>query len=343
MLPAHLAALLPQDGLSKTTVLVIGDLMLDRYVTGDVNRISPEAPVPVVSVASERATAGGAGNVAVNVAGLRASAVVCGVIGNDHDGETLMSVLRGKKIDVNGVVVDASRPTTCKTRVMSGSHQLVRVDKETTTDLSPEIAQQLSDRIQSLLVTKIDVVLLSDYAKGVLSRSVLRFVIGECVKRSIPVFVDPKRQDYSIYAQATCLTPNLKEFYAAAATMSIPHQDLTLAGSMVRERLGSPMLLITQGAEGMTLFTAGQVRHFPALAEDVFDVSGAGDTVVATYATAFAAGIPALAAVELSNIAASIVVRKIGTAPISWEELCPAAQSQLTSPDEPFRRLTNRS
>ena len=322
-LPPDLASMVPADGFQDTTILVIGDLMLDRYVIGDVNRISPEAPVPIVSVGKERATAGGAGNVALNLAGLRAKALACGVVGKDHDGAALLDLLNANGIDVRGIVADSSRPTTCKTRVMSGSHQLVRVDREMTADLDVRLAQELKSRITDLLSGDIHSVLLSDYAKGVLTEEVLLFVIDACVKRNIPVFVDPKRSNYSVYANATCLTPNLKEFHKAAAAMFIPYENLASGGKLLRERLNSPMLLITQGAEGMTLFLGDQVHHFEALAEDVFDVSGAGDTVVSTFAAAFAAGVHPVAAVELANIAAGIVVRKVGTAPIAWDELCP--------------------
>jgi D-beta-D-heptose 7-phosphate kinase / D-beta-D-heptose 1-phosphate adenosyltransferase len=332
-LPAHLLALVPPAGFPHTTLLVVGDLMIDKYIVGDVHRISPEAPVPVVSVHHKRSTAGGAGNVALNVSGLRANVVLAGVIGDDSNGRTLMGVLARNNVDTSATIIDVSRPTTSKTRIMSGGYQLVRVDEETSCEISPELVARLKAMILFWLNKSIRGVLLSDYAKGVLNRDLLAFVIDECLKRSIPVFVDPKSRDYTRYAKATCLTPNLKEFYAAARAMGIQHEDVTTAGTLLRERLGCLMLLITQGPDGMTLITADHVRHFPALAEDVFDVSGAGDTVVATFATAFAAGIHPLAAVELSNIAASIVVRKVGTAPITWDELSSNTGGNRTIPN----------
>jgi D-beta-D-heptose 7-phosphate kinase/D-beta-D-heptose 1-phosphate adenosyltransferase len=324
--PPHIAKQLPPDGFAGQTLLVIGDLMLDRYVEGNVDRISPEAPVPVVRVTGERATAGGAANVALNLAALRARTVIAGVVGSDIAGKTLLHILEKSSIDVNGAVVDPERPTTSKTRIMSGNYQIVRVDEERSTDLSAEIAKVLIERIGDLLKTDhINAVVLSDYAKGALVQPLLRFTIDECRRRHVPVFVDPKRNDYSIYSRATCLTPNLKEYHAAAAVMGVPHPDIATGGRILRERLDSPMLLVTQGAGGMTLITDEGAHHLAALAEEVFDVSGAGDTVIATFAAGIAAGFTPLTAAELANVAASIVVRKVGTVPILWEELAPAA------------------
>ncbi len=317
-------------------ILVIGDIMLDRYISGEVHRISPEAPVPVLSVSNERATAGGGGNVALNLAGLGAQTFVAGIVGTDSNGSTLTKLLQDHGIGTTGILTDPTRPTTCKTRVICGSHQLVRIDHEQTVDISAEATQVLQDRLVNLLQLKPHGVILSDYAKGVLTAPLIRFIISECNQRCIPTFVDPKKDDYQIYARATCLTPNLKEFHSAARAMSIPIADLPLAGSLIREQIGASMLLITQGADGMSLVSQDGVRHFPALAEEVFDVSGAGDTVVATYALAISAGLSPLQALELSNVAASIVVRKIGTAPILWSELLHSlslcrAQDQLVS------------
>lgn len=319
--PAGLAAELPKHGFSGVTILVIGDLMLDRYVVGNVDRISPEAPVPVVRVTSERAAAGGAGNVAVNLASLGANTIVAGTIGEDGAGQSLLRILERHRIGIAGVVTDNQRPTTSKTRVMSGNHQIVRVDEEHTGDLADAVMQSILQRVRGILETHLHAVIVSDYAKGTLTPPLLRFVIEEGHRRGIPVFIDPKRTDYSIYAQASCLTPNLKEFHAAAAVMGIPHPDIASGGALMRERLDSAMLLVTQGAEGMTLVTRNEAHHMHALAEEVFDVSGAGDTVIATFAAGMAAGLPALPAAQLANIAASIVVRKVGTAPISWPEL----------------------
>jgi D-beta-D-heptose 7-phosphate kinase / D-beta-D-heptose 1-phosphate adenosyltransferase len=322
-LPAHLTELLPLHGFVNTRILVLGDVMLDRYIIGEASRLSPEAPVPVIVVRQEKVTAGGAGNVAMNLVGLGVQTAIAGVISNDVAGAILSDVLRKANVDIENLVEDASRPTTCKTRVMGGSHQLVRFDHECTTEVDPHVADKLRERVMSILEKGVDAVILSDYAKGLFTFAFAQSLIKECSRRNIPVFVDPKQKDYSLYTGATCLTPNTKEFQMALQGTGIPDHGLTSSGQLLRDRLRSPMLLVTQGSHGMTIVKPDGVRHFPALAEEVFDVSGAGDTVIATLAASYAFGLDPLAAVELSNIAASIVVRKVGTVPILWSELKP--------------------
>jgi D-beta-D-heptose 7-phosphate kinase/D-beta-D-heptose 1-phosphate adenosyltransferase len=322
------SSLLPQippnllrDGFSRASVLVVGDLMLDRYILGDVTRISPEAPVPVLTVREQRTVAGGAANVALNVAGLRARVLVAGVIGNDISGERLKEVLAESDIDVEAVVTDSSRPTTCKTRIMCDNHQIVRMDEEFIEDLQSRFSELLLQKIDSVLEGQIDAVILSDYAKGVLTVELVQKVIAACTRKGVPVLVDPKRTNYSAYSGATCVTPNLKEFKNALTAMAIEPHDIPGGGNLLRERLKCGSLLVTQGAHGMTLVTPDHSYHFAALAEEVFDVSGAGDTVIATLATALAAGLNLTRAVQLANLAASAVVRRAGTAPIDWETL----------------------
>jgi D-beta-D-heptose 7-phosphate kinase/D-beta-D-heptose 1-phosphate adenosyltransferase len=309
-------------GFSGARVLVVGDIMMDCYALGDVHRISPEAPVPVVALRERRWNVGGAANVAMNVAGLLGSAIVAGVVGDDSAGQRLAGDLRSAGIDTAGLVVDASRPTTCKTRVMSGSHQIVRLDEEVTNELDQTCAKELLKRIVSILDTVPDAVVLSDYAKGVFSDATLTAIIAECRGRGIPALVDPKKLDYMRYAGATCITPNFHEFRDALLALGIPHGSFVENGASLRERLGSPLLLVTQGADGMTLFRENaEARHLPALAQEVFDVSGAGDTVIATLATSLAIGDDVEDAMLLANVAASIVVTKIGTKPVAWTEL----------------------
>jgi D-beta-D-heptose 7-phosphate kinase/D-beta-D-heptose 1-phosphate adenosyltransferase len=312
---------IPRHGFSQARVLVIGDLMLDRYVFGDVTRISPEAPVPVVAVREERTVAGGAANVAVNVSNLQAKVFAAGVIGRDASGETLRTLLLEQGIDDTGIVQDISRPTTCKTRVMCNNHQIVRMDSEVCDELSPEVATQLYARIQGILAQGVDSVLVSDYAKGVLSTEITERVIAACIAKGIPVLVDPKRSDYTPYSGATCITPNLKEFKAALEAMSLPVGDIGASGALLRDRLSCTAVLVTQGAHGMTAITGGHAHHFPALAEEVFDVSGAGDTVIATVGTCLSGGLDFISAVQIANVAASLVVRRTGTVPVVWEEL----------------------
>ena len=321
VLDASVFSRIPKDGFSNSRLLVVGDLMLDRYVVGEVTRISPEAPVPVLAMRKERTVAGGAANVALNITGLRANVIVAGVIGRDAAAARLIEILSQNGISDDCIMEDLTRPTTSKTRVMCDNHQIVRIDSEATQDLSQEIAAELSTRIEALLDERVDAVLLSDYAKGVLTCQLTREIITGCLSRDIPVLVDPKRLDYTRYLGATLITPNQKEFETALGTMSIPLGNIGASGALLRNRLNCETLLVTQGAHGMTAITSDHFHHFPALAEEVFDVSGAGDTVIATVGTCLAAGLDVISAVQVANVAASLVVRRAGTVPVEWEDL----------------------
>jgi D-beta-D-heptose 7-phosphate kinase/D-beta-D-heptose 1-phosphate adenosyltransferase len=320
-------ALVSRRGFSETTILVLGDLMIDKYINGDVHRISPEAPVPVLSVRGERTVAGGAANVALNTAGLHAKTIVAGVIGEDAAGEELLTLLTRAGVSIDGVVRDGSRPTTRKTRVVCGNHQIVRLDEEVSDDFSASTTSELAARITRIL-DSVDAVILSDYAKGVLGNGLPQTMIRECRRRNIPVLVDPKRYDYTAYQGATCVTPNLKEFQHALEFLGLTNEPLETSAPKLRRHLPCESLLVTQGADGMTLITDTAIVHLSAMAEEVFDVSGAGDTVIATVSTALAAGLPLQSAIELANAAASIVVRHAGTAPINWLDLYELIQNQ---------------
>jgi len=313
-------ALVARHGFCDTTILVVGDLMIDKYINGDVNRISPEAPVPVLSVRGERNVAGGAANVALNTAGLHAKTLIAGVIGDDPVGEELLKLLNSSGVCTDEVMRDRSRPTTRKTRVVCGNHQIVRLDEEVTEDICEATAAAFLARITSVL-EQVDAVILSDYAKGVLAKDLPQRIIRECNRRNTPVLVDPKRYDYSVYQGATCITPNVKEFQHALEFLGLKNEPLECSAPKLRRELRCESLLVTQGADGMTLVTDTSLVHLVAMAEEVFDVSGAGDTVIATVSTALAAGLPLQSAIELANAAASIVVRHLGTAPISWLDL----------------------
>lgn len=313
----------PKTGFSGVNVLVVGDVMLDQYVDGEVNRISPEAPVPVLSVRKRRCVPGGAANAALNVAGLKAHVALAGIVGADQSGQTLRELLSEAGMDVDCVITVPSRPTTSKTRVISGTHQIVRLDEEVTDLLHDDCERELIEKVISHLDRRtFGAVILSDYGKGVLSNACPQVLIHECRRRGIPVLIDPKRIDYAPYRGATCITPNQKEFHAAVAAAGISGHDFNLAGLTFQEQLQCSALLVTQGGEGMTLFTSGQAKHLPALAEEVFDVSGAGDTVVATLGVALGFGLDFLSAVELANASASIVVRRAGTTPVAWSDVC---------------------
>lgn len=320
-LTVDLASALPAGGYRNSTVLVIGDLMLDRYISGEVTRISPEAPVPVLAVGKQRNVAGGAANVALNVAGLRARTMLAGVVGADPAGERLRTILEESGIDCRALLTDPKRATTCKTRVMAGNHQIVRLDEEMIDEIDADLTEQVITHFRWLLTEGVTAVVLSDYAKGVLTAELIKRLIAECCMRGLPVFVDPKRIDYTPYSGATCLTPNQKELHDVLGVLRLSTREVGASAQRLRERLGCPTLLVTQGAQGMTLVTAEQTHHFPALAQEVFDVSGAGDTVIGVMAAATASGVDLLHAVQLANLAASIVVRRAGTAPIALESL----------------------
>jgi rfaE bifunctional protein kinase chain/domain len=298
----------------RARVLVVGDVMLDRYWYGEVSRISPEAPVPVVKVERSEDRLGGAANVARNAAALGARVTLLSVVGRDEPGRRLRELLREEKIAAR-LHYDRTIDTTVKLRVIGRQQQLLRVDFETTP--SHEILRtKLSDYAR--LVAASDVVVLSDYGKGGLAHIARMIALARRFKK--PVLVDPKGDDFSRYAGATLITPNRGEFRAVVGKWG-DEADFTARARRLRSRLKVEALLVTRSEEGMTLFTRSSRIHVPAQAREVFDVSGAGDTVIATMAVALAAGAEFNAAVELANRAAGIVVGKFGTAVARPEEL----------------------
>ena len=313
------------NGFRGSRVVVVGDLILDRYIWGDVTRISPEAPVPVLRMLRTTHVPGGAANVALNLRGLDVEVSVVGYVGADADGDVLCRVLQAEGIRTESVIVLPDRPTITKTRVMGGKQQMLRMDME---DASP-VGSPMSRHVQQANIRSIlsgaDVVVLSDYAKGVLSAEVCEIIIDLARERAIPVVGDPKGRNYGKYTGATALTPNRAELALATGTETEDTEALITAGERLREQLELSFLVFTQGEEGMTLLRDGEVRHFPAGAREVFDVSGAGDTVIATLAAGIAANMTVPDALTLANYAAGIVVGKVGTAPISMAELYQAA------------------
>ncbi len=306
---------------SALRVLVAGDFMLDEYLWGRVERISPEAPVAVVEVERETLTLGGAGNVVNNLVALGAQVEVLGLVGDDHPAHLLRQEMARLGVDAAGLLADRERRTSRKTRVMAGSQQMVRIDRESRTpagaDFLAAAGQFLQDRLPSF-----QAIVLSDYAKGALTTALLQKVISGGRDRGLPVVVDPKGADYSGYAGATVITPNRKEAELAAGASLTGWDELIKAGSRLRQELCLDHLLITLGPDGMLLFPgSGPEIHIPTQAREVFDVSGAGDTVAAVMALGLARlGDPRLAA-TLANLAAGVVVGKVGTAPIFRAEL----------------------
>lgn len=309
------------DRMRDTTLLVVGDLMLDRYLDGDVERISPEAPVPVVTVAEERSVPGGAANVAANLVALGATSRLAGVIGDDAAGSALTEALRALGIGVEGVVTVPGRPTTSKTRIVARGQQVVRIDREVTNPLPDPARAALRDRALAALATA-DALLLEDYDKGALDVDLIAALIAEAGRRGIPVVVDPKLRHFFDYAGATVFKPNRRELETATGT-HYSGEDADL--DAVRRRLGVDHLLLTLGAGGMALVSPdAPVALTPSIAREVYDVSGAGDTVTAWVAAALAADATLPEAAWLANLAAGVEVGKRGTATVSPHELLAA-------------------
>ena len=305
------------EKLSQVRLLVVGDVMLDRYWFGDVSRISPEAPVPVVKVERQEERLGGAANVARNAASLGAQTALLSVVGDDEAGRSLGALLAEGKIEAN-LQVDRSISTTVKLRVIGRQQQLLRIDFETTP--SHEILQAKLAEFERK-VAGADVVILSDYGKGGLTHIADMIRIARAAGK--PVLVDPKGDDWAKYAGASVITPNRSELREVVGRWS-SEAELLAKAQKLRGELGLEALLVTRSEEGMSLFAADGIHHQAAQAREVFDVSGAGDTVIATLAIARAAGADWSEAIRIANIAAGIVVGKLGTAVVSRDELAAA-------------------
>ena len=323
MLPETHAVLgLLEGGFSRLKILVVGDLMLDRYILGEVDRISPEAPVPVLRHAQRYERAGGAANVAMNLAGLGCQALLAGFWGDDAERRELEAFLDAAKIDTAGVVT-TSLPTISKTRIVGRRQQLLRLDIESRERPGAADVQRLRERAEQL-VGKVHAVVLSDYAKGALTAEICEAVIRAARTAGIPVLADPKTPDFSKYTGATMVCPNLAELSAATGVAAQEMEALLQAGERQRSEHELTYLTVTMSEQGIRLLSEGKVYHSPARAREVFDVSGAGDTVIATLAAALAGGLAVETAVELANLAAGIVVSKVGTVPIAQHELIAA-------------------
>lgn len=303
------------------TVLILGDAMLDHYIWGDALRISPEAPVPVVKVERESQRLGGAANVAHNVRSLGGVPLLISVTGDDDGGRLLRATLEHHDIDAGHLVTDPDRPTIKKTRVVARGQQVVRIDREQVTRLGDAPFQQLARRVESLL-PQAEAVLISDYGKGVICRRLLDAFLPRFRERKLPVCVDPKETHFHSYKQVTVLTPNKKEAAFAAGRPITDDESLEEAGQRLLAGLKAQSLLITRGEEGMSLFRAGQPTfHISAAGRDVYDVTGAGDTVISTLALGLAAGLPIEDATRLANHAAGRVIRELGTATTTLDEI----------------------
>ena len=323
------------DRLRETKILVIGDWMLDEFVWGTVERISPEAPVPVVKVSRESFAPGGALNVANNIRTLGGTVYPCGLVGRDLRGRMLVRAMRKEGIDTSGAIYDEARPTTLKTRVVAHSQQVVRFDREDLRDLSREQLKKVLAFTEKIL-PKADAVVIEDYGKGMITPEILTHVVKQAKRFKKPILVDPKEKHFSYYRGVTAITPNRREAlsaYGQSEDGRVP--DLHEVGKKLLKQFSSEAVLMTLGEEGMMLFERnGSITKIPTTAQEVYDVSGAGDTVIAVFAMAISAGASMKDAAILANCAAGIVVGKLGTATLTPQEL----KASLTVSSSRLRR-----
>jgi D-beta-D-heptose 7-phosphate kinase/D-beta-D-heptose 1-phosphate adenosyltransferase len=302
-------------------IVVLGDVMLDEFIWGRVKRISPEAPVPVVEVERQSLALGGAGNVVSNLVALGARPALLAVIGEDSNAERLRSEFRAIGVETDSLVSDQHRPTTLKTRIIAHNQQVVRADRESRAAVSSDI----EDRLVELFHREIEqahALVVSDYNKGLLTESLLARTLGAARERAITVCVDPKSRSFARYQPVTIITPNAQEAAEAAGIAIEDEASLIEAGRRILRSIDCRAALVTRGEEGMSLFTdGGEVSHIPTVAREVYDVTGAGDTVIATLALALSAGASMVEAAVLANHAAGVVVGKLGTATVARDEL----------------------
>ncbi|MBI5144157.1 MAG: D-glycero-beta-D-manno-heptose-7-phosphate kinase [Candidatus Omnitrophica bacterium] len=302
-------------------ILVIGDLILDEFIWGDVSRISPEAPVPVVWVRRESFMPGGASNVANNLRSLGANVYLSGVIGDDEHGAILKGELEQKGVNVDGILVDESRPTTLKTRVVAHQQQVVRIDKEKVDALNGNIIARLINYTGSI-IKKLDAIIIEDYGKGVITPKLLNGIVPLAKAKKKIISVDPKEEHFKYYKEITAITPNNHEASRAVGFEIKDRLTLKKAGERLLDKLKCKIILITLGENGMAVFEKNKpMKQIPTVAREVYDVSGAGDTVIATFTLSLSSGADPIQAAHISNCAAGIVVGKVGIAVVTPEEL----------------------
>ena len=305
----------------KLNVLVIGDLMIDEYVWGSVDRISPEAPVPIVSVTNTSFTLGGAGNVVNNLVSMGANVCVVGTAGTGETGNMLIKKLAESKVNTNGIVKETYRPTTRKTRIIASNQQMLRIDNEKTTEINFTTLEQLKLTLEKNIPGS-DLIIISDYAKGLITQKIVKYIVKLAETEKILTIADPKGLDFSKYQNVSLLTPNQKEAALAANIEINSLEDLIKAGKKILKQVNLEKLLITCGKDGMILFEPNKEPFIiESKARQVFDVSGAGDTVISILGLSLASGASFQKSAMAANCAAGIVVGKVGTATLSTEEL----------------------
>lgn len=300
-------------------ILVVGDIMIDEYLSGKVTRLSPEAPVPIIEIDDEVTRFGGAANVAFNIKELGCHPILMGIIGQDRYAEILKDLM--KKHDIESAILQLqSRPTTVKTRIIGDNQHIARVDREQVSYISVD-EQKLLMQKTNLVIDEVDAVILEDYNKGVLHKKLIEFIVKQCTHKNIPVFVDPKFENFMAYRNVTVFKPNVKETQQALARNFNTETDVEQAGFELLQKLNCNSVLLTRGPKGLSLFEKKEVTHFPTQARKVADVSGAGDTVISTLAAAYVGGASNQEAAVMANIAAGVVVEEVGIIPINREKL----------------------
>ncbi|MBI5894282.1 MAG: D-glycero-beta-D-manno-heptose-7-phosphate kinase [Deltaproteobacteria bacterium] len=317
------------NNFKRQRILVVGDLMLDHFIWGRVSRISPEAPVPVVKVVSENMMLGGAANVANNISSLNSHVLLCGVVGDDEGGKSFVNELKKKNMSTDALIIDKKRPTIIKTRIIAHHQQVVRFDRESDDYLNLDTTKKILDYVKKK-IAGIDGVVISDYAKGIVSRELVDEIAAVAKGKNKIVAVDPKVSHFDFYKSVTVVTPNNDEASRASGIEIKDNASLLRAGEILLNKLGSDAVLITRGEHGMSLFEKdGSITHIPTVAQEVYDVTGAGDTVISVFTIALAAGATLKEAAVISNFAAGIVVGKVGTATVTPEELKGALKKGL--------------
>jgi D-beta-D-heptose 7-phosphate kinase/D-beta-D-heptose 1-phosphate adenosyltransferase len=324
-------------------LLVVGDLMIDEYVWGEVDRISPEAPVQVVSVKNEEYTLGGAGNVVNNLVALGAKVSVLGVTGTGRDGKLLRNRLKDLGVDTRGVIQERSRPTTKKTRIIADHQQVLRIDRETKKEVAFSTFKSLTTLAEKI-IPGVDLILISDYGKGLITRNLIADLVNIAKNNNKITIADPKGRDFTKYSGVSLLTPNSREASLASGVEISDPKNISTAGKILIEKSGIEKLLITCGKDGMVLFEPGRKPFkISTKAREVYDVSGAGDTVMAVLGLGMAAGLPLKEAITLANTAAGIVVGKVGTATVSKRELLQALKQTSENNASKYKSLNEIS
>jgi len=309
------------DRFPEARIIVIGDIIMDKYIWGDVSRISPEAPVPVVEVKRETKMLGGAANVIHNISTLGAKPFLCGVIGDDLNGHEILNKIDEMGLMSGGMVMEHGRPTSIKTRVVAHSQQVVRFDREGRANINSESIQKILNFVGKN-INNLDAIVVSDYGKGVISAPLMKGLRDLVRNASVVIAVDPKTGNFEYYHEVDVITPNHHEAGTFCRFEIIDEETLIRAGKQMLDELTCRSVLITQGKDGMTLFeNSGEITHIPTVAKKVFDVTGAGDTVIGTFSLGLASGLDLKSSAILSNFAAGIVVGEVGTSTVRAEDL----------------------